>query len=521
MENRERKERPFMKKYLSLLLAILMMAATTTQALAEINPGSVLNNFRVQNLDESEPADVAAIYVDANGAQAKRRPETGFFQIDPGASIPFTADESGLPSGFNGSAIVSSNKEVAAFSLMLWQGGQSPDGKTASAYEAFRQGSTKIFFPALYARPDKQETSLTIQSAESNSSATVSITINLYTRSGQLDRTITDNIPKGASKTYNLTASVVANCNNNNDTGNTLRCTEPDGWIGSATVESQNPLAGVAVIQYPLYSASYSAMTTGGTSAYVTQVTRRKLNGQENNPFIEYSGVIVQNLATDGPAEVNVKWTDRDTGAVLYEFPASIPANSSKGFNTNFDADTPPQHLAPLRAALGANRNAGAVIESTNGKQIAAVVILIWTGDNPAIQNASDTYTSQSSGYSKLFLPGVYRRISGNNWLQYSGVIVQNVGGSACNNFDVNWYAEDGSTLLTFKDSLTPGQSHGYNTRFGAGGSNVPAGKNVADLGDNYRGSVVVDAPGCQLIGSHTTNWPVWTDNTINLAFGK
>jgi hypothetical protein len=86
----------------------------------------------------------------------------------------------------------------------------------------------------------------------------------------------------------------------------------------------------------------------------------------------------------------------------------------------------------------------------------------------------------------------------------------------------VNWFAENGETpLLTFEDTLTQGQAHGYNTRFGSDGSDVPGSADVGDLGAGYRGSVVIDAPGCQLIGAHVTNWPVWTDNTINLAFGK
>jgi hypothetical protein len=108
--------------------------------------------------------------------------------------------------------------------------------------------------------------------------------------------------------------------------------------------------------------------------------------------------------------------------------------------------------------------------------------------------------------------------MSGSTWLQYTGLIVQNVGGSACNSFTVEWRNRDGDLLMDYTDSLDPNIAHGYNSRAGA---DIPSSENLGDLGTSLNGSVYIGASGCELIAIHNTVWPAWTDSTTYNAFGK
>ncbi len=496
-----------MKRVVSIILVIFLLATTGGPVSAQVlDPGSAVTNFTVQNLSLTEVAQVQAQYIGTDGSVVATVPASGsaqpYIEIQPKSSAGFPASESGLPSGFEGSAIVSGNQELAAFAQMLWSGGTSSDGKTLAAYNAFRQGATKLYFPSLFARSGKQYSVLTIQSAESASTTeTVSFNITFYNRNGAVAKTLTNQtVNKGAQKSYNLL-----------DQG--LPVTNPpgDGWIGSAVVESSSPLAGVAITHWTEYSAAYSAVTSGGTKAYLPSATRR-LSGSD---FIQYTGINVQNLDPSDAANIRVTWYDR-TGNQLHQFTDSIPANSAKGYNTQFNADTP--NPSALFSALGTDWNGSVVIESTNGKNIVAIANLQWTAiSGPG--NSASSYYSESSGNDQIFVPATFRRVSGSTWNQYTGLIVQNIGSSACNNFSVEWRDRDGNLLLNYTDSLPANIAHGYNTRVASDLTNL--GQDPANLGNDFRGSVFFNAPGCELVAIHNTLFPAWTDSSTYNAFGQ
>jgi len=468
------------------------------------DPGSGNVNFTVMNMDASNQAQVVVKYINQNGGVDSTKNVT----IEPRSSAGFPIDQSGLPDNWTGSVIVSADREIVAFAQARWEGGEYGDGKTAGAYNGFTEGANKLYFPSLAARPGKQFSRISIQSAESEStSETINITIHYYNRDGTLAHTVNDTLLKGTQKTYNL-----LDLYNNGD----LPTTSPpgDGWLGAAVVESSSPIAGVATMHWKTYSAAYSAVTSGGTKAFLPSATRRLPKG----PWYQYTAILVQNLDATTDAQVTVHWYDR-SGNELFSFNDTIPANSSHGYNTRWTNSDVPDHTA-LHNALGDNWNGSVVIESTNGVNIVAVANLQWTADSPVGASAT-AYTSEPSGYSELFIPATFRRVDGGTWKQFTGLIVQNVGTTTCNNFTVEWRDRAGNLLLNYTDSLEPNISHGYNTRYGADGSDFPSGVDVTNLGDDFRGSVYINAPGCELMAIHNTLWPLWTDSTTYNAFGK
>ena len=489
-----------MKRLFALVGSLLLIVVFTTSALAQggLNPGSGSVNFTVMNLDANEASQVVAEYVNQNG----QVDATKNVQIQPRSSEGFPIDAAGLPDNWAGSVIISADKEIVAFGQARWEGGTYGDGKTAGAYNGFTEGANTLYFPSLAARSGKQFSFLTVQSAEgASTSESITITINFYDRAGNLSKTIHDTFLKGTQVTYNLL-----------EIG--LPTTNPpgDGWLGSAVVESTSPIAGVATMHWKYYSAAYSAVTGGGTTIYLPSATRRLPKG----PWYQYTSILVQNLDASNIATVTTHWYDRE-GTELFSFQDTIPANSSHGYNTRWTSSDVPDHDA-LYNALGNNWNGSVVITSTTN--IVAVANLQWTEDSP-VGNSATAYTSDYQGYEEVFIPATFRRVDGDTWKQFTGLVIQNIGSSACNNFQVQWRDRSGNTLLSYTDSLEPNISHGYNSRYGADGSDFPSGVNVTNLGNDFRGSVYINAPGCKLIAIHNTLWPLWTDSTTYNAFGK
>jgi hypothetical protein len=480
---------------ISILLALMLVSSTSAQ-----NPGTGSTNFTVMNLDASEAAQVVASYVNQSGVVDSTVSET----IDPRSSQGFPAASSGLPDSWIGSAVVAADQEIVAFVQALWQNGSSTDGKTAGAYNGFTQGVNTLYFPSLAARSGKQHSRLSVQSAEgASTSETINITIRYYDRNGNLNKTVNDTLYKGAQKTYNLL-----------DEG--LPTTSPpgDGWLGSAVVESTSPIAGAVTMHWSQYASAYSAVTGGATEAYLPSATRRLPGGT----WEQFTAVVVQNLDLTTDANVTVYWYDR-VGSQLHSFTDTIPANSSHGYNTRYTNSDVPNHSA-LHSALGDNWNGSVVINSTNGTDIVAIANLQWT-ESSGPGNSASSYYSEPGGYSEVFVPATFRRSTASGWDQYTGLVVQNVGSSNCNNFSVEWRNRSGDLLLSYTDSLAPNIAHGYNTRFGSSGSDIPSGADVGDLGSDFRGSVYINASGCELVALHNTLWPGWTAATTYNAFGQ
>jgi hypothetical protein len=471
-------------------LIVVLVLTTLASAQGALSPGAGSVNFTVQNLDASEDASVIASYINENGVADATIPAT----IAPQSSAGFNIADSGLADNWQGSVIVSGDREIVAFAQARWENGTFGDGKTAGAYNGFTAGANALYFPSLAARDGKQISRLSIQSAEGASeSETIDVTIAFFNRDGTAAKAAYDiSLLKGTQQTIDLMDESLG-----------------DNWLGAAVVSSASPIAGVSTMHWKEYSGAYSGVTGGGTVAYLPSITRRLPNG----PWLQYTAVLVQNLSTDTAANVTVAWYDRD-GVELHSFVDAIPANSSHGYNTRWTTSDVPDHDA-LHTALGDNFN-GSVGVTSDGPDIVAIANLQWTADSP-VGNAATAYSSEPSGYAEIFVPANFRRVTAGTWKQFTGLIVQNVGASACTDFGVEWRDRDGVLLLDYTDTLDlTGQSHGYNSRYGGG----PMGDSSV-LGDDFRGSVYFDAPGCELIAIHNTLWPLWTDSTTYNAFGK
>jgi hypothetical protein len=507
---------------------VLVIALVATLVLAfpvlagEPDPGSGAVNFTVQNLG-SITANVTAQYVDGDGSVDYTKADV---KIGPLASEGFPASAAVLDDGWDGSVVVSADQEIVAFGQAIWTNSSLDGGagryQTAGAYNGFTAGATTLYLPSLAARAGKQFSKISVQSAaQPSETETVTFDITFYDRQGNESLQLTDvEIYEGAQVTFDLTQG-----------GADLTAGGTEEWLGAAVIESADEVAAVATTHWTNYSAAYSAVSGGGPTAYLPSATRRipsatGAGGPTDPGWLQYTGVVVQNLSPTTEATVTVRWYDRE-GNLLEEFDDPIPANSAHGYNTRYidTSDVPDAYTQTLATELTKDWNGSVVIES-DGPDIVAVANLQWTPDHPSSPNSASAYTSFDSGTANVYAPATFRRGVTNTVAgistQFTGLIVQNVGGSTCSNFDVDWYPRGStSAALSYQDTLDPNIAHGYNTKQGSGGSDFPTTADVNDLGYEFRGSVVIDAPGCELVAIHNTVWPVWTDSTTYNAFGK
>jgi hypothetical protein len=526
-----------MKRLMTLLTVIVVLAMTVLPVMAgDPDPGVGNTNFTIMNLDATEVAEISVDYVSgmANeghvdltwAATATARGSTSFAAAD--------AQAKGLPDNWKGSVVASANRPIAAFAQMLWTNSTTDNvalQQTAGAYNGFTEGANTLYLPSLAQRDGTQYSIIAVQSAAaaSETADAIPFTITFFDRAGDQSGQISSSVKPGAQKTFNLSEMT-----------DPVPDLSPDGteWLGAAVIQATNAgdlLAASSTMHWNSYSAAYSAVSSGGTKASLPSATRRNnLPAGDTTPggganWRQYTAVVVQNLS-DAATTVTVKWLDRN-GATLYEFDDPIPASSAHGYNTRFidGSDIPADDKAAFPGALTNDWNGSVVIES-DGADIVAVANLQWGAGHPSAANTASAYTGAPEGYDTLFVPQNFRRYNAgaSSWIQFTGLIVQNVGTTACNDFSVSWVDRDtGAELLTFDDDLDPGIAHGYNTSVGADipdpdGDGPQTNKDsIALLGEDFRGAVTISGgTGCQLAAIHNTVWPARTSGTTYNAFG-
>ena len=455
-------------KLASLVLVAALLATTVVAAGPDFNPGTGTADVAVMNTTTSS-ATVTAEYVNQGGTVERTIPKT----VPGKGTVDFLAADSGLGEGWVGSMVLSSTAEIASVARVTWTGGSSADGKVSGTYSGVPAGATTMYCAALYQRPGKQYSVLTVQNTDTG---TATIEIYYYDRNGTgySGNPITDTIPQSAQRSYDLSTpgGKVPSLPIVNPPG--------DGWIGSVKVVAQGgkKIAAVVTTHWPDYSSIDNCASTGYTSLYFPDIKRRVAG----SAWKQFGGAVIQNLGSS-TANVTATWMDRD-GNTLHTFTDTIPPLASHGYNTRYNADTPDP--AALFAALGDDRNGA--LRITSNQPLAGV----YNGQTVEGFLAGTTYSGDGAGGMALYFPAVYRQVSGSNWIKFTALLVYNPSETQAANVTVKWYATNGTELYSFTDSIPAKSSHGYNTRYAAGTNTPDPNALFAALGDNYRGGVSI-----------------------------
>ena len=162
--------------------------------------GSYDSAYYVQNVHESNTANITIKYYDSNGVLNCTKTDTIAPLASKGYWVPAaTCDSGSLPAGWVGGVVVTSDQPIVAV-------GRPHIGTQVTTYNGFTSGSLNAYLPMLFRDGfgGSYDSALYLQNL--HSSTTANLTIKLYDASGNLACTITDTLSALATKGYWLPA---------------------------------------------------------------------------------------------------------------------------------------------------------------------------------------------------------------------------------------------------------------------------------------------------------------------------
>ncbi|MFX1411327.1 MAG: hypothetical protein ACFFA6_13335 [Promethearchaeota archaeon] len=378
-----------MKKILcTVVIGILLAGLTATAASAQMTTNT---SFQVQNLSGS-PANVNIAFYDSSGNQVVA---ANVSDTIPGndSTLYTQSNNASLPTGFNGSVVVSSDQPVAAIGIQ--------EAKNAAStlyyqgtYSGFSAGATTFYLPVIMDSFYGYTTEVSIQNAGSSN---VDVTIN-YT-GGYSDSTT--GLKPGAAHRF--------------DNGSTVGI--PANYIGAGTVTATGPVVAVVNQNHPTNQEqqTYNGFSTADAAGtlYVPNLMRGFYNFN--------TSVQVQNL--DSSAQ---------TVTIHFENGTSQTSPSlAQGASHLFTQEN--------NTALPASWIGSAYLTSSGGGNIIAVV------------NQQNTGTGKASSYNafavtgtRFVAPNVMRAFYGFN----TSVQVMNIG-AAASTFTISFPGQAAATQTT------------------------------------------------------------------------
>jgi hypothetical protein len=451
-----------MKKAIGIAAVVLFMSLIVTAVvLASGGPpgGGFYSGQTLQNIGTTTANVVVTAYDSASSAQYSRN-----YTIPVGSSITFFAgDITGVPTGFQGSAVVSSDQPLKAIvnvTNKLGSAGGVSGGTAAAQYRGVDSSNTgtTLSFPLAKQNFGNKTSAFYIQNAGSASA--------VFTATFLMGTSPTDAAPV----TYNFTSALLA-------PGQmavivAADATVPTSKIGSLTVNSAQPLAGT-VLEY--VTAESPALILQGTTGFTPNdydshilfpVVKKQLGGRS-------TGLQVQNV-TGGSVDVTMVYFGASGACAGNVYTETARTLATKASTTYLDSAILPSGCLASASATATGNIAGLVNEA----------FIPFPSPNSALQRAT-TYAAfpASSATTKVVAPVFKQDLGGKR----TGLSIQNVGTSAATATVV---FQVGTTTYTYNNLSIPvggsalllnmADTAGYPLANWTGGTALPNGKLAA-----------------------------------------
>jgi hypothetical protein len=258
-----------------------------------------------------------------------------------------SATDANLPVGFAGTATIQSSGGVLA--AVVNETG--PNGQFSS-YDAVAAGATTLAAPTIL--NDAYAGYNTAIGLQNRSASTANVTVNYSGQvgGGTATQTFQEHLtlaPSGYAGDYNG--------------GGSSNAVLPDGFHGSGTITSDQPLASIvnevaapATAGGPTtQSTAYNTFAAGVSAAHLPLVENAGSDGVT-------TGVGIENISAS-TASVTIAYYDANSGTLLTQKTVSIPAGSFLGAYTPADLATPGTRATAIVSTSGANALAVVVNE--------------------------------------------------------------------------------------------------------------------------------------------------------------
>ena len=419
-----------MRKLIIVFSALLLTALVVSTSFAQ-SPISHSVGVQIKNLDNSNAANVTVThYNPRDGSQAGTLNQA----IPAGDSFTMSTLQ-GVSSGFNGSAVISSDRQIAAIANVI------ANGTMGASYNAFSAGDTTANLPLLMKGNFGFNTWFNVQNA---GSADANITIN-YSNGTNESATI----KAGAAKTFDQS------------TNSNL----PAGFVGSATVTSNQAIAVTVLQQGPTTLLGYDGYRTSDAS------TNPVMPLVNTNNFGFVTGIQIQNTGTQS-TNVTVSYKANAGSGTDCTETQSIAGGSSATFAGGaFSGSNSGENCADGATFVGS----ASVTANSANQPLVAIVNQLNSSDN---KGASYNGFNPANGTSTVVMPLIMDR----NFNFFTGFSVVNVGTSSTT---INCSYTNSSVT----DSATV-----------AAGAALTV-QNNNRLGDGYVGAATCTASGGSLVG--------------------
>jgi hypothetical protein len=428
-----------MKKF-SIVLIVALLA---TLFVLPVSAQSITwtSGFQVQNLSDTNAADILIYYYNQDGSQATGSPFSD--------SIPASSSKTYFPiqaaDGFNGSVVVESTEPVVAIANTL---GNAP--QYLAATESFSSGALEVNLPLIMRANAGYYTWFNVQNTSATANASVTVQY-IPGSSGTAYTAPAVTIAPGAAATFNQRDLAALGTK----------------FVGSAIVTSDQPVVATVMQVGETFKnmMGYNGFIAGSTTVNMPLIMAN------NNGF--YTGFQVQNVGT-ASTDITVDYGANIAGAFA---PANDTATLAAGASATFLQNT--GQFGPA-----AGKYVGSATITTTGEPVVAIVNQVKGGTTPlgTAYNGFDPAAATERTSAPL--------IMANNNGYYTGIQVMNVGSAAVNvtvTYGPNLAGAYGPPVETA--TIQPGDS--YNSIQNAG----------AWTGNKYVGSLVASAPaGSQIV---------------------
>jgi hypothetical protein len=270
----------------ALVIALLM-----TLAIPMVASGQSIvytAGIQIQNLDTSNPANITVTYYNQDGSTAATVNDT----ITAGGSKTYYP-LSAVSDGFNGSVVISSDREIRAIGNILGNG-----LAYGASYGGFTAGATTVYVPLLMKENAGFNTWFNVQNTGSDPT---NVTV-----------TYSDGVTASCS---NLQPGAACTLDQASEAHSTR-------WVGSAEVTASQPVAVTAMEVGPTTLFAYTGFTGGSPDVVMPLVNAN------NAGYI--TGIQIMNQG-DASTTVTVGYTPSVAGTACAET-QTIPAKQSKTF---------------------------------------------------------------------------------------------------------------------------------------------------------------------------------------------
>lgn len=436
------------------LVLLLGVAFGASAALQTYDSG-----IQVQNLEATD-ANITITFYNADGSTAATVNDTvpgggsnTYFPLENMGSPPAS-----VPSGFDGSVVIASDKQVAAIANVLGSDGTDPLAFGAS-YSGFSAGSTSSFLPLLM---NDNFGFTTWFSVQNTSSGSVDITVNY---SDGTSATALSVAPGAAAKFEQDMESHAA------------------GWVGSGVVTATGGEIAATVMEVgPTTLFAYDGFTGGSTNPVMPLF-------QANN-FGFVTGLRIQNTDASNASDVTVTYTPGPSqpGTACTET-RTIQPNTAASFGlyvfTTF-ADPDPGSLVSENCNVEQFVGSASVTANSANVDLTVIVNQLNNSTNKgAAYNGFDPSVASERTVFPLIMDRNFGYFTG--WNIFNTGAALNAGDVVCT---VTGTDNSGAVNMTF-NSPAIGSGEGWNQ------------VNLNTIGDGFVGSASCAGPtGSLLVGS-------------------